>query len=215
MSNLLYNRRGVLKVGDFGLARFVGSGGKGKGRGEGEEEKEKEEEEEGRGGGACLTPTVITLWYRPPELLLGEKDYDEAVDMWSVGCIMGELLAGKPLFPGKSEIDQFHRMFELLGVPTEKIWPGMSDLPLAKRIKEWGYAQPYNNISGELYFLQRFLSPSIFSLFFIPFSFSFSLFLFIPFPSFPPLLISSPPHCRSLQISFSKRTRPSRPTSHI
>jgi serine/threonine protein kinase len=122
MSNLLYTRRGILKVGDFGLARFVGS------------------------PPSHLTPTVITLWYRPPELLLGAKEYDEAVDMWSVGCVFGELLSGKPLFPGKSEIDQCHRIFELLGVPTSKIWAGLPSLPLAEKIKDWGFIQPYNNI---------------------------------------------------------------------
>ena len=131
MPNLLYTRRGVLKVGDFGLARFVGS------------------------PPSNLTPTVITLWYRPPELLFGAKEYNEAIDMWSVGCIFGELLTGKPLFPGRSEIDQCQRLFDLLGVPTSKIWPEMNSLPLTSEISDWHYSQPYNNIENTFRSLSR------------------------------------------------------------
>ncbi|KAK0588163.1 hypothetical protein LWI29_035270 [Acer saccharum] len=116
-SNLLVNNQGKLKVCDFGMSRQYGSPLK------------------------PYTSLVVTLWYRAPELLLGMKKYSTAVDMWSVGCIMAELLAKKPLFNGKTEADQIDKIFKTLGTPTETIWPGFSELPGAKAqfVK-----QPYN-----------------------------------------------------------------------
>lgn len=61
--------------------------------------------------------------YRAPELLLGASRYTEAVDLWAVGCIMAELLRGSPLFPGKTEAETLHMLFQLLGTPSERIWP--------------------------------------------------------------------------------------------
>uniref|UniRef100_A0A8D1I875 cyclin-dependent kinase n=1 Tax=Sus scrofa TaxID=9823 RepID=A0A8D1I875_PIG len=119
-SNLLLSHAGILKVGDFGLAREYGSPLK------------------------AYTPVVVTLWYRAPELLLGAKEYSTAVDMWSVGCIFGELLTQKPLFPGKSDIDQINKVFKDLGTPSEKIWPGYNDLPAVKKMTFTEY--PYNNL---------------------------------------------------------------------
>lgn len=116
-SNLLLNNQGVLKICDFGMARQYGSPLK------------------------PYTSLVVTLWYRAPELLLGAKKYSTAVDMWSVGCIMAELLAKKPLFSGTTEVDQIDKIFKTLGTPTEMIWPGLSELPGAKA----NFAkQPYN-----------------------------------------------------------------------
>ncbi|XP_051915156.1 cyclin-dependent kinase 11B isoform X1 [Hippocampus zosterae] len=119
-SNLLLSHKGILKVGDFGLAREYGSPLK------------------------PYTPVVVTLWYRSPELLLGAKEYSTAVDMWSVGCIFGELLTQKPLFPGKSEIDQINKIFKDLGSPSEKIWPGYNELPAVKKMSFTEH--PYNNL---------------------------------------------------------------------
>uniref|UniRef100_A0A8D3D9G5 cyclin-dependent kinase n=1 Tax=Scophthalmus maximus TaxID=52904 RepID=A0A8D3D9G5_SCOMX len=119
-SNLLLSHKGILKIGDFGLAREYGSPLK------------------------PYTPIVVTLWYRSPELLLGAKEYSTAVDMWSVGCIFGELLTQKPLFPGKSEIDQINKVFKDLGSPSEKIWPGYNELPAVKKMTFTEY--PYNNL---------------------------------------------------------------------
>ncbi|KAM9299646.1 cyclin-dependent kinase 11B [Gastrophryne carolinensis] len=119
-SNLLLSHAGILKVGDFGLAREYGSPLK------------------------PYTPIVVTLWYRAPELLLGAKEYSTAIDMWSVGCIFGELLTQKPLFPGKSEIDQINKIFKDLGTPSEKIWPGYNELPAVKKMTFTEY--PYNNL---------------------------------------------------------------------
>uniref|UniRef100_A0A672KMN0 cyclin-dependent kinase n=1 Tax=Sinocyclocheilus grahami TaxID=75366 RepID=A0A672KMN0_SINGR len=119
-SNLLLSHKGILKIGDFGLAREYGSPLK------------------------PYTPVVVTLWYRSPDLLLGAKEYSTAVDMWSVGCIFGELLTQKPLFPGKSEIDQINKVFKDLGSPSEKIWPGYSEMPAVKKMTFTEY--PYNNL---------------------------------------------------------------------
>ncbi|CAH1433842.1 unnamed protein product [Lactuca virosa] len=107
-SNLLLNNRGELKICDFGLARQYGSPLK------------------------PYTHLVVTLWYRAPELLLGIKEYSTAIDMWSLGCIMAELLSKQPLFNGKTEFDQLDKIFKILGTPNETIWPGFSKLPGVK-----------------------------------------------------------------------------------
>ncbi|KAJ9576907.1 hypothetical protein L9F63_006525, partial [Diploptera punctata] len=72
---------------------------------------------------------VVTLWYRAPEVLLGCHKYSCPIDMWSIGCIFSEMVTGKPLFRGDSEIDQLFRIFRNIETPTEEIWPGVSKLP--------------------------------------------------------------------------------------
>ncbi|KAK3158388.1 hypothetical protein QOZ80_2AG0136530 [Eleusine coracana subsp. coracana] len=79
-----------------------------------------------------LNNRVVTLFYRAPELLLGAKEYSTAIDMWSLGCIMAELLTKKPLFSGKTEIAQLNEMFRMLGTPNDEIWPDYSKLPGAR-----------------------------------------------------------------------------------
>ncbi|ROV96148.1 hypothetical protein VSDG_05046 [Cytospora chrysosperma] len=69
---------------------------------------------------------VVTLWYRPPDVLLGNDMYSTSIDMWSVGCIVAEMLAGDALFPGATNEDQLRRIFAVLGTPTELSWPGIS-----------------------------------------------------------------------------------------
>lgn len=76
-----------------------------------------------------LTPGVVTVWYRAPELLLSATRYTTAVDLWSAGCIMGELILQLPLLPGESELEQFALIVKLLGSPSDKIWPKMRLLP--------------------------------------------------------------------------------------
>ncbi|KAI9833672.1 MAG: hypothetical protein M1826_006763 [Phylliscum demangeonii] len=110
-SNLLMNNRGQIKLADFGMARYYGD------------------------PAPKMTQLVVTLWYRAPELLLGAETYGRAVDMWSIGCIFGELLTKEPLLQGKNEVDQLSRIFELCGVPTEENWPGFKRLPNAKSLR--------------------------------------------------------------------------------
>lgn len=119
-SNLLLSHRGILKVGDFGLAREYGSPLR------------------------QYTPIVVTLWYRAPELLLNGKEYSTPIDVWSVGCIFAELLRMEALFPGKSEIDQLNRIFKELGTPSERVWPGYGKLPMVQKIPFSHY--PVNNL---------------------------------------------------------------------
>lgn len=116
-SNILLNNRGELKICDFGMARQYGSPLK------------------------PYTQLVVTLWYRAPELLLGAKQYTTAIDMWSLGCIMAELLSKEPLFNGRTEVDQLDKIFRTLGTPNETIWPGFSKLP---GVKVNFVKQPYN-----------------------------------------------------------------------
>lgn len=75
------------------------------------------------------THEVVTVWYRPLEILLGSKLYSVPVDMWGVGCILAEMATGAPLFAGDSEIDTAFKIFQKLGTPTEAMWPGVSELP--------------------------------------------------------------------------------------
>ncbi|DBA04888.1 TPA: hypothetical protein N0F65_006890 [Lagenidium giganteum] len=75
------------------------------------------------------TMEVVTLWYRPPEILMGVRGYSAAVDIWSVGCIFAEMAQGKPLFTGISEIDQLFQIFSKLSTPTAESWPGFTSLP--------------------------------------------------------------------------------------
>jgi cell division cycle 2-like protein len=110
-SNILLSNRGNLKLADFGMARYIPP------------------------ANAPLTQLVVTLWYRAPELLLGETRYGTEVDMWSIGCIFGELLSKEPLFPGKNEVDQLSQIFTLCGLPTERTWPVFYRLPNSKSLK--------------------------------------------------------------------------------
>ncbi|XP_066253796.1 serine/threonine-protein kinase PITSLRE isoform X2 [Euwallacea similis] len=122
-SNLLLSHKGILKVGDFGLAREYGSPLK------------------------PYTSIVVTLWYRAPELLLCAKEYSTPIDMWSVGCIFAELLLMNAVFPGKTEVDQLNRIFKDLGTPSERIWPGFNNLPAVRKMKFHDY--PVSNLRSK------------------------------------------------------------------
>jgi serine/threonine protein kinase len=76
-----------------------------------------------------MTHEIITLWYRPPEVLLGYENYTTKVDSWSVGCIMAEMITEKPLFPGDCEIGQLFKIFQILGTPNDDTWSNVSKLP--------------------------------------------------------------------------------------
>nr|CAH8829476.1 unnamed protein product [Trichobilharzia regenti] len=104
--NLLINDNGELKLADFGLARAYGIPVR------------------------QYSAEVVTLWYRPPDVLLGAKLYTTSIDMWSAGCIFAEMSnAGRTLFPGYDVEDQLQRIFKLLGTPTESTWPSVVELP--------------------------------------------------------------------------------------
>ena len=81
-----------------------------------------------------LTNEVTTIWYRAPELLLGQEQYTNAVDLWSLGCIFYELCKLRPLFTALEELKMIDVMFQTLGTPNDTTWPGFSNLPLVKAI---------------------------------------------------------------------------------
>jgi len=111
--NLLINKDLDLKLADFGLARAFGIPVR------------------------SYTHEVVTLWYRAPDVLMGSRKYSTPVDLWSVGCIFGEMASGgaqaaglkRPLFPGTSDHDQLMKIFKVLGTPNENSWPTMIELP--------------------------------------------------------------------------------------
>ena len=122
-SNLLINKRGELKIADWGLARSWN--------------KEMKR----------LTNRVITLWYRPPELLLGCIDYTTKIDMWSVGCIIAEMFRRGGLLKGSTEQNQLDLIFKTMGHPTREDWPNIDKMcPLWKN---------YEPKSGEQVFPRR------------------------------------------------------------
>lgn len=103
--NLLINTKGQLKLADFGLARAFGIPVN------------------------TFSNEVVTLWYRAPDVLLGSRTYNTSIDIWSAGCIMAEMYTGRPLFPGTTNEDQLQKIFRLMGTPSERTWPGISQLP--------------------------------------------------------------------------------------
>lgn len=123
-SNLLIDNQGLLKIADFGLATSYDPGRK-----------------------RPMTSRVVTLWYRPPELILGATFYGSCVDLWSAGCILAELLAKKPILPGRTEVEQLHKIFRLCGSPTEGYWRKLKS-PHAKMFKT---DVPYKNSINEAF----------------------------------------------------------------
>ncbi|KAJ7522788.1 hypothetical protein O6H91_18G026500 [Diphasiastrum complanatum] len=123
-SNLLLDSRGNLKIADFGLASIYHASQK-----------------------QALTSRVVTLWYRPPELLLGATQYGAAIDLWSTGCILAELLAKRPIMPGRTEVEQLHKIFKLCGSPSEEYWK-RSKLPHATIFKP---QHPYKRCLSETF----------------------------------------------------------------
>ena len=97
--NLLISKDNKLKITDFGLARGYGLPIKN------------------------FRNDVVSLWYRAPDILLGNEEYERSVDMWSIGCIFAEMVNGSIIFKGFSEKEQIRKIFEILGTPTEKTYP--------------------------------------------------------------------------------------------
>ncbi|KAJ6974474.1 hypothetical protein D5086_024197 [Populus alba] len=123
-SNLLIDNEGVLRIADFGLASLFDPNHK-----------------------LPMTSRVVTLWYRPPELLLGATDYGVGIDLWSAGCILAELLAGKPIMPGRTEVEQLHKIYKLCGSPSDEYWK-KSKLPNATLFKP---REPYKRCIRETF----------------------------------------------------------------
>ncbi|GMI79793.1 hypothetical protein like AT1G53050 [Hibiscus trionum] len=131
-SNLLIDSNGILKIADFGLACHFDPH-----------------------DSVPMTSRVVTLWYRPPELLLGASYYGVAIDLWSAGCILGELYSGKPILPGKTEVEQLHKIFKLCGSPSEEYWR-RAKLPHSTVFKP---LHPYRRCVAEIF--KDFPSPAV------------------------------------------------------
>ncbi|XP_042903081.1 cyclin-dependent kinase 14 isoform X3 [Parasteatoda tepidariorum] len=118
--NLLISEIGELKLADFGLARAKSVPSR------------------------TFSHEVVTLWYRPPDVLLGSTNYSTSLDMWGVGCIFVEMIIGKAAFQGmKDTMDQLDKIWRVLGTPTEDTWDGVSSLPNYKPHKFGRYqSQP-------------------------------------------------------------------------
>uniref|UniRef100_A0A8C6NPH8 cyclin-dependent kinase n=1 Tax=Nothobranchius furzeri TaxID=105023 RepID=A0A8C6NPH8_NOTFU len=124
--NLLINDKGELKLADFGLARAKSVPTK------------------------TYSNEVVTLWYRPPDVLLGSTEYSTPIDMWGVGCIFYEMITGRPLFPGSTVEDELHLIFRILGTPTEETWPGITT---SEEFKSYNFphyqAEPFVNTHAQ------------------------------------------------------------------
>lgn len=104
--NILIDKNGLCpKLADFGLARHFSL------------------------PFGAYSKEIVTLWYRAPEIIMGEKRYGIGVDIWSLGCIFYELFMRQPLFMGDCQIDTLYRIFQILGTPSETTWNGLSEVP--------------------------------------------------------------------------------------
>ncbi|KAK7020583.1 serine/threonine protein kinase, CMGC, CDC2/CDK subfamily [Paramarasmius palmivorus] len=135
-ANLLISNTGSLRIADFGLARTYEYGRPLDTQsrdwvGRRLEEKERK-----------YTNCVVTRWYRPPELLMGARNYGDEVDIWGIGCILGEMFNRRPILPGTSDLDQLERIWQLCGTPNQHTWPNFDNLPGCEGITRWNTTHP-------------------------------------------------------------------------
>ncbi|GJE86499.1 Pkinase-domain-containing protein [Phanerochaete sordida] len=124
-ANLLISNSGSLKIADFGLARAFDPNLV---RDMANIPPEKQRK---------YTNCVVTRWYRPPELLLGARQYGGEVDIWGIGCVLGEMFWRKPILPGSSDLDQLDKIWQLCGTPTSYSWPDHDSLPGCEGVKRF------------------------------------------------------------------------------
>ncbi|PFH50529.1 hypothetical protein AMATHDRAFT_144903 [Amanita thiersii Skay4041] len=127
-ANLLISNNGSLKIADFGLARSYDPNVARAGL-------------DSRGRDKRYTNCVVTRWYRPPELLLGARHYGGEVDIWGIGCVLGEMFSRRPILPGTSDLDQLEKIWQLCGTPNQHTWPNYDALPGCEGVKR--FSQPY------------------------------------------------------------------------
>ncbi|KAG8039547.1 hypothetical protein G9C98_008190 [Cotesia typhae] len=114
-ANILVTKNGILKLADFGLARAFST---------------RTSSQANR-----FTNGVVTLWYRPPELLLGDRHYGSSIDLWGAGCIMAEMWTRSPILRGSTEQKQLTLISQLCGSITPEVWPGVESLHLFNKME--------------------------------------------------------------------------------
>jgi cyclin-dependent kinase 17 len=123
----LIAENGELKLADFGLARIKSFPTK------------------------TYSHEVVTLWYRPPDVLLGSTEYSTPIDIWAVGCIFYEMACGRPLFPGTKVDEELQLIFKCLGTPTEQTLPGVtSNSDFQALILPYYYGEPLMHLAPRL-----------------------------------------------------------------
>ncbi|KAI0071594.1 Pkinase-domain-containing protein [Panus rudis PR-1116 ss-1] len=128
-ANLLISNNGSLKIADFGLARSYDPDiVKGPSFADGVKDDRRMKK---------YTNCVVTRWYRPPELLLGARQYGGEVDMWGIGCVLGEMFHRRPILPGSSDLDQLDKIWQLCGTPNQHTWPDYDTLPGCEGVKRF------------------------------------------------------------------------------
>lgn len=140
-ANLLISNSGSLRIADFGLARaFDPTITRG-----GSDSRAKERK---------YTNCVVTRWYRPPELLLGARQYGGEIDLWGIGCVLGEMFTRRPILPGNSDLDQVEKIWQLCGTPNQHTWPNFDALPGCEGVKRFNthsrkVKQTYESVGPE------------------------------------------------------------------
>ncbi|TFY54730.1 hypothetical protein EVG20_g9588, partial [Dentipellis fragilis] len=124
-ANLLISNNGSLRIADFGLARSYDPHSVGF----------SESASDPRAKSRKYTNCVVTRWYRPPELLLGARHYGGEIDLWGVGCVLGEMFLRRPILPGTSDLDQLEKIWQMCGTPNQHSWPNFDMLPGCEGIK--------------------------------------------------------------------------------
>ena len=115
-ANILIDHKGKLKIADFGLSRYT------------YQPRRPNQPVKYTGG-------VVTMWYKPPEILLNDRQYNRPVDMWGVGCIMAELWTKRPIMRGENEMHQLQLISDLCGTIDEHSWPGVANFEMYRSIK--------------------------------------------------------------------------------
>ncbi|KAI0053123.1 Pkinase-domain-containing protein [Auriscalpium vulgare] len=124
-ANLLISNNGSLRIADFGLARSFDPSAA----------SISESATDGRSKERRYTNCVVTRWYRPPELLLGARHYGGEIDLWGVGCVLGEMFLRHPILPGTSDLDQLEKIWQMCGTPNQHTWPNFDTLPGCEGVK--------------------------------------------------------------------------------
>ena len=131
-ANLLISNDGSLRIADFGLARAFDPSitrRPTKSSSHSSSQFSSSQFTSSTKADRRYTNCVVTRWYRPPELLLGARQYGGEIDVWGIGCVLGEMFMRRPILPGSSDLDQLDRIWAICGSPNQQNWPDYDKLP--------------------------------------------------------------------------------------